>query len=132
MFVRMEMSSCHGWQVVLYYFPALCGSIGIIHILNRIVRFKVSSLFTYMGSKTLYALISHFLAFKLVSFIYISYSGLPISKMRQFQVLSDVPSWMWVVYTVVGVALPLLVWEMNDKIIMKVKGKFKKLSGLKA
>jgi hypothetical protein len=56
----------------------------------------------------------HFLSFKLVSYIYILINDLPITNLIDFPVLKiciNLP-YMWVVYTIIGVLLPLIIREI--------------------
>ena len=70
------------------------------------------TLFNYIGNKTLYILTFHFLSFKLVSYIFIRLKGLPITDLSLFPVLQDMNSWMWIIYTIVGIVVPLIIWEL--------------------
>lgn len=73
---------------------------------------RVMTLFNYIGNKTLYILTFHFLSFKLVSYIFIRLKGLPITDLSLFPVLQDMNSWMWIIYTIVGIVVPLIIWEL--------------------
>lgn len=95
-----------------YFVVALSGIIGFIQLAKKLEHDKVVALFNYIGNKTLYILTFHFLAFKPISYILIRLNGLPISDLSQFPVLKETSSWMWTIYTVAGICLPLLVWEL--------------------
>jgi fucose 4-O-acetylase-like acetyltransferase len=88
------------------------GTIGAIQLAKRLKHGKVVAVLDYIGNKTLYILTFHFLAFKAVSYLWIKTHDLPINFLSQFPVLQATGSWMWVVYAIAGVALPLLVWEL--------------------
>ncbi len=110
-FLSMGMGNAHSLSW-LYYIIALCGTIGLIQFAKIIQWGKVMPFFNYIGNKTLYILTFHFLSFKLVSYLYILANDLPIEYLSQFPVLKATNAWMWVVYTIAGVGLPLLLWEL--------------------
>lgn len=111
-FVQYGMSSVHGWDTILYYFIAMAGTIGVVLFSQRLVVFKLSDLLVYIGNKTLYILTFHFLAFKLVSYLYILYDNQPLKNLSQFPVLQNTNHLMWLVYSFVGIAIPILIWEL--------------------
>lgn len=110
-FTNLSMD-CKNNVVLLYYVIAICGTIATIQLSKWLSYARIASLLAYIGDKTLYILTFHFLAFKLVSYVYIEYSHLPLDYLAQFPVLETINSWMWIVYTVIGVSLPLLVWKL--------------------
>lgn len=107
---------CKGSIVWLYYVIAICGTVATIQLSRWLSHTSIASLLAYIGDKTLYILIFHFLSFKLVSYIYIEYNHLPLNSLTQFPVLKTTNSWMWVVYTLVGISLSLLIWELVDRV----------------
>ena len=110
-FCSLSMSSAQSLSW-LYYVVALSGTVGLIQVARNLQQGLIVGLFNYIGNKTLYILTFHFLAFKSVSYVWIKAHGLPISCLSQFPVLKDTDSWMWVPYSIVGVALPLLLWKL--------------------
>lgn len=107
-----SMIHCKGWLVIPYYFVALTGTLGIFSISGWLSQLKLSPLFIYIGNKTLYILTFHFLSFKLVSWVYISIQGYPMENLTQFPVLSNAGSYTWIIYSLVGVGLPLFIWKL--------------------
>lgn len=120
MFLDLGMVTTTGFEIILYYIVAMCGVFGVLSISKWMSRHRISAFFKYVGDKTLYILIFHFLAFKLVSFVYIACTGLPIELLSQFPTMESVPSWLWVVYSIVGVAVSLLMWEVINRISTKI------------
>ncbi len=55
-----------------------------------------------------------------LSFLYLYFNGLPIGRLTEFPVLSNVPIWMSLVYTLVGVILPILLWKIIKRLSVKV------------
>lgn len=63
----------------------------------------------FIGDNTLYIFIWHILAFKLVSILHVKAYGLPWEMIGGHPVVhSDKGSGFWVLYTLVGISLPLL------------------------
>ena len=103
----------HGWECLLYYLIAVFGIIGIMGISQWIEnKHFISKILKYIGDKTLYILTFHFLAFKLVSYIYIRQSNLPIDLLTSFPTIKDCPSYLWIIYTIIGISLSLLIWKL--------------------
>lgn len=95
---------------------ALSGMIGfcfvysLAHFLTRIPY--VTAVLTFIGDNTIYVLGWHLLAFKVVSMLKIGVYGLPWITIGGHPVVhSPEGSWFWILYTIVGIALPLgIVW----------------------
>ncbi len=111
-FIKMDMLTVHSLSW-FYYIVAICGTIGFIQFAKKLQYGKVVALFNYIGNKTLYILTFHLLAFKIVSYIVIRMEGRPITDLSILLPASMNPAeWMWVLYTIVGVAVPLAIWEL--------------------
>lgn len=65
--------------------------------------------FSYLGQNTKPIMILHLLCFVPVKLVYILVTGLPITELKQFPVIlnSDL-SYMWLICTVTGITLSLL------------------------
>lgn len=80
--------------------PQKEGRTGADHIAARILL--------YMGENTLYIFGWHILAFKVVSILKVCVYGLPWEMVGGHPVVhSEEGKWFWMLYTVVGIALPL-------------------------
>lgn len=112
---------CKGSIVWLYYVIAICGTVATIQLSKWLSQTKIASRLIYIGDKTLYILTFHTLSFKLVSYVYIKYSHLPLDSLAQFPVLKTTNSWMWIAYTLVGISLSLVIWELVDKVPKNLK-----------
>lgn len=119
-FLSLSMTSAQSLSW-LYYLVALSGTLGFIQFTKKLQHERIVILFNYIGNKTLYILTFHFLAFKLISYIWIKGHDLPISFLSQFPVLQETSSWMWIAYTIAGIALPLLIWELFHLPIWNIK-----------
>ena len=120
-FFSWDMNNTTGLRVFPYFVVAMCGTLGTLILSGALARTKASRAMAYVGSKTLYILTFHFLAFKLVSWVYLLCSGRPVLLLTGFPVLKDVPPFLSVAYAMAGVALPLALWEAGNKIQNIVK-----------
>ncbi len=95
----------------LYYVIAICGTIGVIQLCKILQYSKIAPLFNYIGNRTLYILTFHLLAFKIVTYASIQIENLPMSNLKPvWPIITN--DWIWIFYTIVGVAVPLLLWEL--------------------
>jgi len=111
-FIKLNMVTVQGWLVLVDYVIAMAGTMGIVLLSRELSRHRIVPIFTYIGDKTLYILVFHFLAFKFVSSIYLHFNGLAIDLLTMFPVLEETNSWMWIVYVISGIIFPLAVWEL--------------------
>ena len=68
---------------------------------------KLGEALAFVGKHTLAILFLHILAFKLVSVVYCGINGIPAYMTASWPVLFDVPEWVKLCYTIVGVLVPL-------------------------
>lgn len=118
-----NMNSVRGLSA-LYYIVALFGTIGFIQLAKMLKHGLLVKIFNYIGDKTLYILTFHFLAFKPISYLWIKWHNMSITNLSQFPVIEETNSWMWVVYTITGVIIPLLIWELFHLPIWNFKRKW--------
>lgn len=108
-----------GFDIFIYFVVSLIGCFGLLNLVS-VIRWKfLVDVFDYIGGKTLYVLVFHFLSFKVVTLFLIWSNGLPIENLSAFPVLKI--GGYWVLYSVVGVVLPLIIWEIVEKIKKHVK-----------
>ena len=96
-------------DVFPYSFCAVCGTIMTLNISASIAKKenKCKKLLTYIGNNTMTILTFHFLAFKVVSMIYILLNDCPIEKLAFFPTIPGLQYW-WIAYAVIGLSLPLI------------------------
>ena len=111
LFFRWSMQ-LKGALVFPYYIVAVSGTLGLLSLSFVLKKCPIRNILSYIGSKTLYILIFHFLAFRLVSYVYLSVNHLPMYYLQQSPVLRDTNQWLWLVYSIVGISFPLIVWEL--------------------
>ncbi len=71
---------------------------------------------TFIGKHTMSILFMHILAFKLVSVCYCLAVSKPLYMVASWPVIFDAPEYVLLIYTIVGVALPLVADVAIDKI----------------
>jgi fucose 4-O-acetylase-like acetyltransferase len=85
----------------------------------KCLKGKASAALAYCGRHTLWIVTLHFLAFKPVALGYLLLTGKSLAGLSQFPVYAH--PWLWPVYTVVGVVLPLAVYQLWKALIHKQK-----------
>ena len=96
-------------------------------VLGGILIFSISKIFmrgnhtewvAYVGRNSLHIMLWHFLAFKIVSFVYIKLCGLPPYYLASFPVLNV--DYLWIAYTLVGIVVPLGAAVLSHALIRKL------------
>lgn len=108
-----------GYEILLYLLISIIGTIGVINLCSGI-QGCVADFLDYVGKNTLYILIWHFTAFKLVSIIKIEYYRYDWSMLHYFPVISQDNTWFWVIYAIVGISIPILGCLLWDRLTQKV------------
>ena len=99
--------------------PAICGFLMTFNIATLIDRHdnRLRRSLVYIGDHTLPIFIFHIVSFKLVSVFKIMYYDMEWAQIGCHMVVHDhsADDWFWLPYTVVGVALPLLLdWTWHQ------------------
>ena len=98
-----------------------CSIITFLAIHNLIKFVKTgSSKMVYIGEHTMIILALHFLCFKLISLLKIYCYDYPIEDLSCFPVITDNNSFMWILYSIAGIAIPLLIEHIYIKIKSKI------------
>ena len=119
----ISMSTLNGNNIILYFLIAFVGIYFVFNLSYRLELFKYKNIIIYIGENTLYILTFHLLSFKLVSLIYVFIENLPIEYISKFPVIYTQDSYMWIIYTFVGVTIPLIFKEFLVYIEVLVKQK---------
>lgn len=106
----------HITNIPFYIICSLLGWITIRSISSVFVG-HIKEMMVRIGYNTLSIVLMHFLCFKLVSYAYLQIRGLDQIYLASFPVLYNAPRYLWVLYTIVGVSVPLAV----NYIYIKVK-----------
>ena len=89
------VSSLMGWHMILSF------SI----IIKKVLPYRF---FIYLGKHTMSIMLFHFIAFKIVTFMYVLISNSSIDLLKDFPVLNVQVQGLWIVYFFVGLLCPLL------------------------
>ena len=106
-FVKSGMDQ-QGLAIFPYYATSVIGSVAVIY-LTKYLGGRVVKVLDYIGKKTLYILIFHFISFKLVTLVIIIIAQKPLTELSSFPVVGNVYNFSWVIYSIVGVIVPLLI-----------------------
>lgn len=124
-FVYQGSIETHGYNILIYFFIALLGIIGSIYLCHYMSRFNVlSTTFDKLGEMTLFILIFHFLAFKVVSGGVLYFNDLPFTRLSEFPVIKGLKHGEWIIYTLAGVLFPTALYYLKLR-VSKLKDKIK-------
>lgn len=122
-----EMLYLEWTRTIPYYVSAIAGSIVVMKFSRFLVEktHYLSDFITNIGNRTLEILTWHFLCFKIVSLVIIAYYGLPMDHLADFPVMSpyNIQGW-WILYFVVGVAVPVIGTVYTEKIMKFISSKY--------
>lgn len=123
---NIELSTA---RIVNPFFFILCsisGWILLMSIAKQIIKARsFSKYLIYVGKHTMPILALHLLSFKLVSLMYILVHGRPICLLASFHILFETPLYYWIFYTIIGVAVPLMIDYAINHIKTWIYPKFK-------
>lgn len=105
-------------NIVPYYMLSLFGIIMTFNISKWLDRSQIKCLY-YIGNHTMPILALNLFAFKLGSLIKIYYYNMPIEKLSSYTVINENNFYFWVVYTIIGITIPLLTEYIFNKITQK-------------
>lgn len=102
------------WSIFALALAGVSGFMLLRHLsayINRIEH-KVKDILVFIGDNTIYVFGFHLLAFKLVSALKVGVYGLPWEMVGGHTVVTEHrDDWFWLLYAIVGTAIPLLwVW----------------------
>ncbi len=109
------MKDAVGGYTFLYFSLAVVGCCSVLR-LSESVQGRIAGMLDEVGRLSLYVLIFHFSAFKLVTLVRIWCYGMPYSCLSSFPVIDDDSLWWWIIYTIVGVGAPFIIAR---KIVLK-------------
>ena len=109
-----------GCAIFAYFAISVIASISTIYI-SKHIQGCCMHIMDYIGKNTLNILTFHFISFKMVSLLIIIICGLPIEKLTDFPVINTNDNIMWLAYTFVGVALPIIIGLSVEKTSTLIK-----------
>lgn len=105
---------------IYYIFISVTGWFWVVSISNILLylNLKINKIIEYISQRAVSIIALHFLCFKIVTLIGIMVYGLDIRYLAASNELFKDGLW-WLLYTVIGIVVPLLI----DYIYLKIKGK---------
>lgn len=113
---NISVSAGNVTNVILYTCASLIGWIFTESLAQMLERFeRISNVLSYCGKRSLYIVLWHFLCMKIVTFAYIVMSGKDMVLLASHPVLNDSTSWLWIIYSIVGICVPLMIEYIYTK-----------------
>lgn len=103
-------------NVLLYIPTAIVGVFMVLNLSKMIEKHSIKTLFYYIGKNTIYILIFHLIVFKFVNYLKICIYGLPEDRIADFMIIKDYNSYFWIVYVLLGIAIPLSFQAVRKKL----------------
>jgi fucose 4-O-acetylase-like acetyltransferase len=100
---------------LLFILTSICGSYAILFISEKI---KQNYILEYIGQKSLSIMIFHFFSFIVINLVIVFLYHLPIERILDYPTIKEF-RWWWLLYSIVGVIIPLFI----DKIIVGIERK---------
>ena len=115
----ISMARCKIENPLFFLIVSLAGW----YLLESISRLIPKSFLAKLGESTRSIVMWHFASMKLVTLAYILIMELPIILLGAYPYLDNTTSWMWIVYTIVGVAIPYVLGILYDFLLKDSKYK---------
>lgn len=90
------------------FFVAISGTILTLNIAQKLETYKTRHIFYYLGQNTMVIFALHMLCFKIGNLFKIIIYDFPMHRLAEFQIIEDNNTFFWVVYTIIGITIPLL------------------------
>ncbi|MGB9940428.1 acyltransferase family protein [Methanosarcina sp.] len=104
---------------------SLAGAYINIYLAKRIVSTEINyTILEYIGKNTFAIMALHYISFKLINLIQVRLNDLPVYMVAKYPVIDGTNGW-WILYSVCGVFLPLVVIYTINKFIQKFENKRK-------
>ena len=94
---------------------SISGWLLLVEIALLIEKYQISRLFCFIGESTIWILFLHFAAFKFINVLQVYIYNLPVYRIASYPTLITDKGW-WIIYTIVGVFIPLLVKQLVKKL----------------
>lgn len=121
---HIELASSKITNPFGYALVSICGWVLIKGIAVFLSKNKASvKMLGYLGSRTIPILLFHTLSFKIVSLIYLNISRGNMLLLASYPVIFNTYEWLKYIYLLVGIAIPLIIYEpyYRGKVFLKQK-----------
>lgn len=116
---RVSFNNLSPTGLLLFILPAIGGTMIVFElcrIIAPLLKGFMAKAFFYIGNHTLPIMALHFLAFRLVSFVFIKLYSLPINSLGEHPIMRDYSAGgKWIIYTLAGIGIPTLLSLLWNK-----------------
>lgn len=95
--------------VTPFFIVAFSGTILVLNLSQILETYNARYVLYYLGQNTMAIFALHMLCFKLGNLIKIAIYNMPIYRLAEFQIIYEHNSIFWVVYTIIGICIPLVI-----------------------
>lgn len=111
--------SCNITDIIPYLFFSTIGIISMFSLSYYLKKIRLKKILIYIGDNTMIILALHFLSFKIVNLIKIGIYNMQIEKLACFPVIKENNDITWILYSIIGILLPLSIKYLYKKISTK-------------
>ena len=104
-----------------FFIVAYCGIIITLCLSKMLEKNRTKYLLYYLGQNTMIIFALHMLCFKIGNLIKIAIYDMPIYRLAEFQIIHDHNSFFWIIYTIIGIIIPLSIDHIMKKTIATKK-----------
>ena len=101
--------------VIPFFIVGLSGTILTLNISHTLETNKIKYLFYYLGQNTMVIFALHMLCFKIGNLLKILIYNYPMNRLAEFQIILDNNKFFWVIYTIIGIIVPLFINYLMKK-----------------
>lgn len=117
----IDMRYTTAYNNILYFCLSLFG-IQMLFIISRIIDNKhTCPVLNYIGNHTMPILALNLLTLKIGNLLKIWFYDLPIDRLSSHTVIYDHNSYFWLIYTTIGVTIPIFAYILYSKVITRYR-----------
>lgn len=111
----LSMLASSGKRTIASYFIAMIGIVGVFTLCTSLGKY-LNTFFEYIGNRTMDIFTFHFLSFKLVSFIIVTYLGEEWIRISEHPYVQGVEGQHWIAYLIVGILGSLMIASLIESL----------------
>lgn len=96
---------------IFYLICSLCGWYFLMFI-SRVINGKLEKILIYIGENSIFIVLWHFVAFKVVSWGYINVAEQNKLLLASFPVINNGTEYLWIIYSICGISIPMAIAEI--------------------
>lgn len=109
---KLGFDNIYPAMVIPFIITGTLGTV-FIHSVCYHFHFLQKNVLYYIGNHTLYILVLHLTSFKIVSIIIIMVLHLPVQRLSEYPVIDTWHHITWIPYSLVGVLIPILIFNLE-------------------